>query len=417
MPRTLPRPRPILSLLALCLLAASTARGQDGAAPNPGPAVGAAKATPPSAALLAPDPFAGLAETIGYRDMQRSLADRLNLHVELGYTMVFQAASDTLTPSASLLSGSYDLVVDWGLVDLKPQGLGSGTVGALVEGGQVITHRKDEDLSANIGSGLGVNDDLDNEDIAVTELWYAHSFADDAVVVTVGKIDQTVYFDANRIANDETAQFLATPLVNNSAIPFPDNGFGVNAAAKPTDWFYVSGGWGNAAAVASHSTLNTIDIDESFWAGEFGLTPTLGKDRQGAPLDGAYRFIGWHVESGGESASGFALSFDQHVGAGLVPFLRYGYAGEGAGDLRQQLSAGIGLEAPFGRPDDLAAFGVVWADFHDESLDEETLVEAFYRIQLIETMTLTPDVQLIANPAAGDSGPVLVAGLRAQWVF
>ncbi len=48
----------------------------------------------------------------------------------------------------------------------------------------------------------------------------------------------------------------------------------------------------------------------------------------------------------------------------------------------------------------------------------QTMVEAFYRIQLTESMQLTPDIQVIFNPGAGNDNDVsVVLGLRLTTDF
>ena len=314
-------------------------------------------------------------------------------------------------PQRNLLSGSYDFAGTWTLIDDATLGL--GTLGFLVEGGQILSHNRGEDLSANVGSIFGINDDLDTTDIAVTELWWSHTLLGESLIITLGKLDQTVFFDANAIANDETAQFLATPLVNNAAVAFPDNGLGANVMLAPADWLYVTAGFGDANAIATHSGFNTLEGDDLFVAAELGFTPEI--DGLGG---GNYRVLGWHTHSGDADGAGFALSFDQHATAQLVPFFRYGCGDDEVADFEQFVSAGLGVEAPFGRTDDLFAIGLAWGDPSDDELDEETLFEMFYRIQLLANVTLTPDVQLILDPAdSDDDGPVVVGGLRLQATF
>jgi len=152
----------------------------------------------------------------------------LGIELELGYTLIGQAATAAAEDQPALLTGSYDLAGLWHAVDHPA--LGRGRAGWLVEGGQIWTAGRDEDLSANVGSGLGVNDDLDSQDIAVTELWWAQTLPG-GLTLTAGKLDPTVYLDANRVANDETTQFLSSSMVNNPAVAFPDNGLGVNVHA------------------------------------------------------------------------------------------------------------------------------------------------------------------------------------------
>jgi len=338
--------------------------------------------------------------------LRRSLEESVGLELGLGYTAVWQHASDVVEPQDDLLTGSFDFAGLWTLLE-SPE-LGNGRLGFLVEGGQIITHQDGEDLSANVGSAFGVNDDLDHTDLAVTELWWAQAFADETITLTVGKIDQTVYLDANRIANDETIQFLATPLVNNPAIAFPDNGFGVNLTWDVTERVYLTGGWGNSVARANETTVNNLDADDSFWAGEVGLT--LGD----APRAGTYRFIGWASEADDAEDAGFAVSVDHEVADGLVPFFRFGVSDGEVAAFEKFVSGGVGVEAPFGRADDLVALGVAWGEAAD---GDETLVEAFYRVTINPLIAVTPDVQWVHNPVDAEESDVFIVGTRLQLTF
>ncbi len=362
----------------------------------------------PSAALIQPDPLAPLLRP--YNDARDFTEQHLGLTFEVGYTLIFQQTTDRDSGPANLWTGSYDIVLTWNFFDHDQ--LGSGTAGMLTEGGHILGNDSGEDLSVGIGSILGVNDDLDTTDIAVTEMWYAHAWLDEAIVVTLGKIDQTVYFDANRIANDGTTQFIATPLVNNPAIAFPDKGLGANVIVNPHQWFYVTMGFGDANAVASRTGFDTFAQGDYFVAGEAGLTPVF--NRLG---EGNYRLMGWTTrDAADDAASGVAISIDQGVGYGLVPFLRYGYATGPAAPLRHFASLGLGYEAPFGRADDLLAIGGAWAQPTGGGRGE-TLIELFYRLQLTDTIAVTPDAQLVLHPIDGSHDVVGILGFRAQAVF
>lgn len=53
-----------------------------------------------------------------------------------------------------------------------------------------------------------------------------------------------------------------------------------------------------------------------------------------------------------------------------------------------------------------------------EGDDQEQLIEAFYRAQVTETIGITPDVQVIVDPAGrADDDAVVVLGVRLQAVF
>jgi porin len=78
------------------------------------------------------------------------------------------------------------------------------------------------------------------------------------------------------------------------------------------------------------------------------------------------------------------------------------------------VSGGIAFEAPFGRENDLVAIGVAWSDpSPGEGFRDETLLELFYRVEIAKAISITPDLQLVFDPAnnPGDDF-VVVPGIR-----
>lgn len=334
-------------------------------------------------------------------DWRSQLSEDTGLEFELGYTLIFQGASRYIDRSPALLSGSYDFGLTWQVIP-------EGAFNFVLEGGQIISNNRHEDLSGNIGSILDINDDLDNQDAVLSELNYTHTFGDDQLILTIGKINQSAFFDANEIANDETAQFLATPLVNNMAIAFPDNGLGFNAFFNASENFYLTGGMGDSHADARESGFTTIEEGDYFYGSEVGFINT-------SKLPGTYRLTFWHTQTPDENGSGIAVSIDQHLTDNLVLFGRWGDADQDVSDFETFASAGIGIVSPFGRKDDMAAIGIAWADPGDDATGEETIIEAFYRYQLNDLMHLTPGIQAIIDPAdAPESDTVYVFSLRLQ---
>ncbi len=405
-----------LAILGLFLLTSGPSMGQN---PEMGD-VGVSPGTDfqPGAALIEPDPFQPVLQP--YFDVRDKLADDYGLNFEAAFTLFSQIATDVDAGPQGLTTGSYDLIFDWTLIQPEEDGfLATGLAIMLIEGGLIIGNDEDEDLSAGVGSILGVNDDLDTRQFQISELLWSQGFFSDRVIFSIGKIDQTVWIDANRVANDETIQFISTPLVNNPAIPFPENGLGFNLNAAPTPWLWLSLGVSDGIGDQAGTGFNTLREGQLFIAGEASFEPKLDQWFDG-DAQGNYRFIGWTARPDGAEAygSGVAVSFDQAIGHGLVPFFRYGYAERAASDLRHFVSAGIGLEQPLGRADDLVAVGVAWADPYDPDLRQETLLEAFYRLQLTDTIAVTPDLQIIFRPGASNGLDVVALfGLRVQATF
>ncbi|MFG0248671.1 MAG: carbohydrate porin, partial [Phycisphaeraceae bacterium JB051] len=344
------------------------------------------------------------ATTADNNDWRAQLEEKNQLTFELGYTLIFQMASDRDDDSNSLLSGSYDFGIEWAPIE-------NGVLSVGIEGGQILSHNDDEDLAANIGSVMGINDDLDNVPIVLSGFAYTHTFGDEALIVTLGKIQSSDFFDANEIANDETTQFLSTSLVNNMTIPFPDDGLGLNLWANLSENVYVTAGFFDNNAVGTHSPFPSFADGDYFYAGEVGFINTSERS-------GNYRLTVWNSQTTDANGCGVAVSVDQHIASNLVLFGRWGMADDEVSDFETFVSAGIGIESPFGREDDLAAIGCAWADPTDTTAEEETIVEAFYRYQINDYFQLSPIVQAVFDPAdSPESNTVYTAALRVQFVW
>lgn len=97
---------------------------------------------------------------------------------------------------------------------------------------------------------------------------------------------------------------------------------------------------------------------------------------------------------------------------------------QGASDEAQRCGGTHGLSfridtAPFGRSRDRAAIAVAWSDASPGAGERaETLIEAYYRFALSSALSLTPDPELVIDPALDTAaGSTLVLGLRAHLRF
>ena len=285
-------------------------------------------------------------------------------------------------------------------------------------------------ITEEVNTLFGVNDDASDDDsaIAVTEAWYEHRYGEETAAFTFGKVDLTNYFDANAVANDETAQFLSTGLVNNLAIEFPeDNGAGARLELSG-DSAYLEIGWAEADA-------DWEDVfDDGFGILEIGFTPSFGDE----DLEGAYRVIGWYnasdhteiLDPGDNPAktrkenSGYAVSLDQQVTENVTLFGRYGVQDDDVSELGANWSTGFQIE----REDNVfaVAYGqaLLGKDYRDSlraegiKPDDEEFLEAYYSMSVNDLLVLSPDVQVIWN-GGGDSAnhTVTVLGIRGQVSF
>ncbi len=122
------------------------------------------------------------------------------------------------------------------------------------------------------------------------------------------------------------------------------------------------------------------------------------------------------VPDGWGLAGSFAWFFDDQ----WMPFLRGGYAKDSGALWKGSVSAGLGhywLERK-----DLMALGFNWSRPSETTfvpgLDDQYSVELFYRLQLSQNFAITPDVQVIMEPALDPGEDVLgVFGMRARLTF
>lgn len=273
-----------------------------------------------------------------------------------------------------------------------------------------------ESLSSNAGIISDVNANVFPHTSAMDELFWKQVSPGGALVLLAGRIDQSFHFDTNRVANNSMQQLLSFSLMNNLAIPWPlYGGLGGLVRWNVSEEFSVMLGVGDSSSDQPWGFWKTVDDGSWYELLELDLKldlPGLGK--------GQYRVTPWHNRLHGEQGWGVGMSFDQELGLPwLVGFFRFGAGDEDVTAFRSFVSGGIALEGPFGRSGDYLAIGVAWSrPSSGEGVRDETILELIYRIRLTPTLELSPDLQLVFDPAQnpGD-GLIVVPGIRLAFVF
>jgi porin len=158
-------------------------------------------------------------------------------------------------------------------------------------------------------------------------------------------------------------------------------------------------------------------VDDGSWYELLELDFKLGVPALGK---GQYRITPWHNRLDGEQGWGVGLSFDQELGLPwLVGFFRFGAGDEDVTAIRTFVSGGVGVEGPFGRSGDFFAIGVAWSrPSPGEGVRDETILEMIYRVRLTPTLELSPDLQLVFDPAQNPGDDLIVVpGVRLALVF
>ena len=331
--------------------------------------------------------------------------------IEYGITAAGQSMSKDSEKVTMQGLGSIDFTMDVDIIGGKlhifVEGASDmeGTVPALIEG-------------ANYDVGTAI-DDMGKGRAQLSEFSYEMDFI--GYSVEIGLRDLFSFIDKNSTSNDETTQFMADPLVNNTTIAMPDYtvsalvNYGYKDRTNMT--FMVA----NAYGLSDNDTADYADLVD------FGETPSgmnkgvfaLGElrmvdqdvwlsvgtwvnTREVNPLKGSYLILD------NASNEGYAWSLrvgqnDDAVGVKSYGSFSYSVAfGEDA----------LGLGASVQKP------GVVSA-----TIDNITTFETYYRWQITDWLSLTPDVQywknanglLDTDTTTGQiGGSVLVYGLRMQ---
>ncbi|MEP0848580.1 MAG: carbohydrate porin [Phycisphaerae bacterium] len=289
--------------------------------------------------------------------------------------------------------------------------------------------------------------------IDVHELWYEQSFLDDKVQVRFGKISLPMSFDTNEFANWPSRDFVNYGLNNAPNIPFPAFAFGAlgaQAFIRPCDLFYFGAGAADAEGDFRETGLRTGLHGPAHFFGIFeaGLTPTfetpLGK------LPGHYRAGLWYDPTVKEEFFndldgrreiplkngdvGFYVNLDQQLwreapsdpndAQGLGVFARYGHANDDVNWIEHFWSVGGQYRGPIPtRDEDVLGVGVAQGllspNLSKIGLDphHETVIEAYYSIQLFPWLTVSPDFQWILRPGGENGRDAFVAGLRLTMSF
>ena len=259
-------------------------------------------------------------------------------------------------------------------------------------------------------------------DIGVTQLYVRQSLFENHFQYTVGKIIAPNYVDPYPFF-DDNRQFLSQQFSTNTTIQSPLRGFGGVAAWYPTDGgLYLKNGMFTSLSSDTGSTIaDFFSKDEHFYMLEVGLSSLA---RTGTPIQARgptdadnIHVTGWYRNATNESprSYGFAVNANYKIGQRFMWFLRGGWSKDFLADAA--VSGGFGWRPPKERSD---LFGVGFGCTHPTSgaLRSQYTAETFYRLQLVQNIAITPDIQLVIDPALNPRvNTIWVFSLRGRIVF
>ena len=349
------------------------------------------------------------------------LQERYGLSYSVDYTAAVLAATNTLGTEDVFASGAFRFYGSWTLFGRR-----SGNTGTFV---WKVEHRHrytDTPVSGTasqigyVGAILPVLSDIQAN---LTNLYWKQNLCGGRVEIVAGFLDATDWVDVYALAAPWNGFFNFAFATGGASMPLPDNAaLGLYVNAMLTRNVYVIGGFAdsNADSTDPFRGFDTFANDREFFK-TLELGWTTAQDR--FYLDNTHLTF-WHADerdkAGISSGWGLNFSFTHSFGEKWMPFVRAGYA-DGGGTLLQK-TVSTGLAYHFGCRESLLGLGLNWGQPNDDTfgpgLDDQFTVELFSRLQVTQTLQVTPDIQWILDPARNpDADQSWVFGLRARVVF
>jgi hypothetical protein len=345
------------------------------------------------------------------------------VRTDLYGAFVWQAASDTLPGERSTVgAGRINLRADALL--FRTEGSGMGRVTA-----QIRVNGVWPDLSDSMQGSTGAISDLDelasSNATALSRFMYSQSLFDDRAMLSAGKISANDFVLANVFANDESRQFLAQPFDGNSVWPisFQNHALGLGLVSLPTDWCFLNG------FVVDAASSETPWLGDAFGEGfaasaEFGLLAEV----DGLPARLSFAWCGTDANSDtlanlaprdGLWGNAYGALAQVLVAPKLALWAQWSACDENvSSDATAEYALGTTIDDCFGRKGDGCGAAIAWSEPADGALDDQILLECYYRLQVMKDLQITLDGQVLmpsANPGVDD--PTVVGSLRAVWRF
>lgn len=332
-------------------------------------------------------------------------------HLQLGfaYTSLYQRATTGLDGDEAA-GGDFDFFGQWIIND--KDSCHPFSIGFFTEMRSKFTKIPPSDLGDAIGSLWGTVSTFNQQRYSLIQLWAEYHIIRKKFGFRIGKIDLTDYFNLYTFINTNFF-FLNSGLTTELSTPFPSNGLSALLAYKPTKNSGILVAIADANGDKTTLSFDTFfSLHEYFTVIEYVYKPefsNLGK--------GNYNVMLWHSDARKRlaipSGWGYALSFEQEVGGGWLPFIRYGFSHGEIKRVRQSFSTGFGLLKPFSRDNDVYGFGVTWGEARDRKKRDQFVIETYYRLQLTPHIQISPDIEIFVNPTDNSEQSMIgVFGIR-----
>lgn len=330
------------------------------------------------------------------------------LSLAMDYASVFQSASDVIDGDTSASSGALRIYGTWTLVGRGTRNRGS--IVAKVEHRHAYSDIAPAGLASNVGY-LGVNAiGFTNVRGFVAPVYWQQFFGNGRSGFFAGRVDPLDFVDVLGVGSQWTS-FQNGATLANLSLPLPDVGCGAGAGRTFNDQWIV--GFTAHDLNGSQTNLDCFaDGLELYKQAYVGWSPSRAQRFNQSTI-----LTVWHADSqegGTGSGSGMALSANWTLNDRWMPFVRLGFSNGEAAVMKSQVSAG--LTFTFGKRKSQVGAAISFQDPATPGLDDQTTLETYLRWQVTPSLAISPNIQILRNPAlnAGDS-TIVLGGLRVRY--
>jgi porin len=328
------------------------------------------------------------------------------------YSTLVQSASDVIGTEDKATAGVLRGTMRWTLVGQDTPNHGSLNI--------MLDHRhgfRDEtpaNLAGQFGyigqTGVFYND----MGFAVINLNWQQALRDGNAGFVAGRYDPNDYMNVLGYVNPWTI-FSNLAINLDTSIALPDSSWGIGGGTFVSDQFYVIGGINDANGNGGDDLEFFDGGAEFFKYVHLGWTPS--KDER---YFKNFHVMAWHVDDredlGIASAKGITFAANWTFDDRWMPFARLGWSSGSAPIYNESFT--LGVIHKFMYRSDLVGLAANFGSPPDDTLRDQTSVEAFWRFQFSENLAITPSAQLIIDPALNPvDDKVWVWGVRMRLTF
>ena len=265
---------------------------------------------------------------------------------------------------------------------------------------------------ATVVPGFAYSDDFD---LDIPILNWTQGFSNGRAGYAVGRLAFDVYLDAFPFQTFSRGFINRAFILNPTMATTGVGAIGAVVKGFVSDNIWIGAQIHDANAASGDFDWDTVQEGEWLKAVEIGYAPSFA-ERNARRVQLTYWAKDARMLAGASKGSGWAVSAAYKLNDKLFPFVRFGHSDGGAG-VAAESAISTGVEVTL-RHDQVWSIGAGWAKPSRETfgpgLDNETVLETSYKFQLSQNFSLTPDIQVVFNPAndPGESA-VWIVGLRA----